>query len=80
MVLGLGLAWGSPGRLSLWQVNYCTVLLASVADRLPLGSAHHSKCLGGRGTAPLPGGTCPGLRWPWAAPPLRCREALWPSP
>ncbi|EPQ20053.1 Transient receptor potential cation channel subfamily M member 5 [Myotis brandtii] len=24
------------------QVNYCTVLLASVADRLPLGSAHHN--------------------------------------
>nr|KAF6267153.1 transient receptor potential cation channel subfamily M member 5 [Myotis myotis] len=23
------------------QVNYCTVLLASVADRLPMGSAHH---------------------------------------
>ncbi|XP_027993215.2 transient receptor potential cation channel subfamily M member 5 [Eptesicus fuscus] len=44
------------------QVNYCTVLLASVADRLPLGSAHHNswnlamgsrqgpECGGGRGS------------------------------
>lgn len=38
-----------PGHLSLWQVNYCTVLLSSVADRLALGSAYHSKCVSGEG-------------------------------
>ncbi|XP_016071999.1 PREDICTED: transient receptor potential cation channel subfamily M member 5 [Miniopterus natalensis] len=31
------------------QVNYCTVLLSSVADRLALGSAYHSKCVSGEG-------------------------------
>lgn len=52
-VLGLGL--GSPTPLP-WQVGYCTVLLSSMADRMALGGAYHSKCRGHAVMSlPLPG-------------------------
>lgn len=44
-----GVAGPPSGHLSLGQVNYCTMLLSSVADTLAQGGVPPSKCVSGEG-------------------------------
>lgn len=71
-----GWARGSPGRLSLWQVSYCTALLSSVVDRLAQSSAYRCKCASGEGHGALLSweGAAQAPDGPWGATDFRVEQ------